>query len=73
MEEFGKSSREAHGAASTYRSELAGQVGELAQVAMAGAVISELARIGKVILRRTREIERQLQRSEAQTRGLRAG
>ena len=40
---------------------------------MAGAVISELARIGKVILRRTREIERQMLRNEAQTRGLRAG
>ena len=73
MEEFGKSSREAHGAASTYRSELAGQVGELAQGAMSGAVISELARIGKVLLRRTREIEREMLRSEAQTRGLRAG
>ena len=70
LEEFGKSSREAHGAASAYHSELSGQVSELEQVAMAGAVISEMARIGKVMLRRTREIERQMLRSEAQTRGL---
>ncbi len=70
LEEFAKSSREAHGAASSYHSELAGQVSELEQVAMAGAVISEMARIGKVMLRRTREIERQMLRSEAQTRGL---
>ena len=70
LEEFAKSSREAHGAATTYRTELTGQVDELEQVAMAGAVISEMARIGKVMLRRTREIERQMLRSEAQTRGL---
>ena len=70
LEEFAKSSREAHGAASSYHTELAGQVSELEQVAMAGAVISEMARIGKVMLRRTREIERQMLRSEAQTRGL---
>ena len=68
--EFSKTSREAHGAAAIYRTELEGQVGELEQVAMAGAVISEMARIGKVMLRRTREIERQMLRSEAQTRGL---
>ena len=70
LEEFAKSSREAHGAASTYRAELAGQVDELEQVAMAGAVISEMAQIGKAMVRRTREIERQMLRSEAQTRGL---
>ena len=70
LEEFAKSSREAHGAASTYHSELAGQVSELEQVAKAGAVISEMARIGKVMLTRTREIERQMIRSEAQTRTL---
>ena len=70
LADFSKSSREAHGAATTYRTELEGQVSELEQVAMAGAVISEMARIGKVMLRRTREIERQMLRSEAQTRGL---
>ena len=70
LADFSKSSREAHGAAHTYRTELEGQVDELEQVAMAGAVISEMARIGKVMLRRTREIERQMLRSEAQTRGL---
>ncbi len=36
----------------------------------AGAVISELATIAKVMLKRTRDIERQMVRSEAQTRAL---
>ena len=70
LDEFAKSSREAQGAASTYHTELAGQVSELEQVTKAGAVISEMARIGKVMLTRTREIERQMIRSEAQTRTL---
>ena len=70
LSEFAKTSREAQGAASTYHTELAGQVSELEQVTKAGAVISEMARIGKVMLTRTREIERQMIRSEAQTRSL---
>ena len=70
VEEFGKSSREAHGAASSYHSELAGHIGQLEQVAMASAVISDMALIGKAMLRRTHEIERQMLRSTAQTRAL---
>ena len=70
LNEFAKTSREAQGAASTYHTELAGHVSELEQVTKAGAVISEMARIGKVMLTRTREIERQMIRSEAQTRTL---
>lgn len=70
VEEFGKTSREAQGAASSYRSELAGQVSKLEQVTMVGVVISEIAQIGKVMLSRTRELERQMLRSEAQTRAL---
>ena len=70
VEEFGKSTREAHGAASEYHSALTGQIGELEQVAKASAVITEMAQIGKAMLRRTHEVERQMLRSSAQTRAL---
>ena len=70
VEEFGKSTREAHGAASEYHSALSGQLGELERVAKASAVISEMAQIGKAMLRRTHEVERQMLRSSAQTRAL---
>ena len=70
VEEFGKSTREAHGAASEYHSALSGQIGELEQVAKASAVITEMAQIGKAMLRRTHEVERQMLRSSAQTRAL---
>ncbi len=70
VEEFGKSTREAHGAASEYHSALTGQIGELERVAKASAVISEMAQIGKAMLRRTHEVERQMLRSSAQTRAL---
>ena len=68
VEEFGKSTREAHGAASDYHSALSGHLGELEQVAKASAVITEMAQIGKAMLRRTHEVERQMLRSSAQTR-----
>ena len=71
IDEFGKTSREAHGATSEYHSALEEHVNELEQVTKAGDVISELATIAKVMLRRTRDIERQMLRSEAQTRALR--
>jgi len=70
VEEFSASTREAHGAASEYHSALSGQVNELEQVAKASAVITEMAQIGKAMLRRTHEIERQMLRSSAQTRAL---
>ena len=70
IDEFGKTSREAHTATSAYHSALEGHVGELEQVTKAGEVISDLANIAKVMLRRTREIEKQMLRSEAQTRAL---
>ena len=70
IDEFGKTSREAHTATSAYHSALEGHVGELEQVTKAGEVISDLANIAKVMLRRTREIEKQMMRSEAQTRAL---
>ena len=70
VEEFSKSTREAHGAASEYHSALSGQISELEQVAKASAVITEMAQIGKAMLRRTHEVERQMLRSSAQTRAL---
>ena len=71
IEEFGKTSHDAHRATSDYHSALEGHVGELEQVTRAGDVISDLANIAKVMLKRTREIEKQMLRSEAQTRALR--
>ena len=68
VEEFNASTREAHGAASEYHSALSDQVSELEKVAKASAVISEMAEIGKAMLRRTHEAELQTLRSSAQTR-----
>ena len=70
IDEFGKTSQDAHKATSEYHTALEEHVGELEQVTMAGAVISELATIAKVMLKRTRDIEKQMLRSEAQTRSL---
>ncbi|MFO1254355.1 MAG: GGDEF domain-containing protein [Sphingomonadaceae bacterium] len=71
IDEFGKTSRDAHVATTEYHSALEGHVNELEQVTRAGEVISDLANIAKVMLRRTRDIEKQMLRSEAQTRALR--
>jgi diguanylate cyclase len=71
IDEFGKASRDAHIATSEYHTALEGHVNDLEQVTRAGEVISELANIAKVMLRRTRDIEKQMLRSEAQTRALR--
>ena len=71
IDEFGKTSHDAHRATSEYHTALEGHVGELEQVTRAGDVISDLANIAKVMLKRTREIEKQMLRSEAQTRALR--
>lgn len=71
IDEFAKTSHDAHSATSQYHSALEEHVGELEQVTKAGEVISELATIAKVMMRRTRDIEKQMLRSEAQTRALR--
>ncbi|MFM5886122.1 MAG: diguanylate cyclase [Novosphingobium sp.] len=71
IDEFGKTSRDAHRATSDYNSALEAHVTELEQVTKAGDVISDLATIAKVMLKRTRDIEKQMLRSEAQTRALR--
>ena len=70
IDEFGKASREARTATSDYGSALEEHVGQLEQVSRAGEVISERASITKVMLKRTRDIEKQMVRSEAQTRNL---
>ena len=70
IDEFANTSRDAHTATTQYQNALEGHVSELEQVTRAGEVISDLANIAKVMLKRTRDIERQMLRSEAQTRAL---
>lgn len=70
IDEFASTSRDAHTATAQYHNALEGHVTELDQVTRAGDVISELANIARVMLKRTRDIERQMLRSEAQTRAL---
>jgi len=71
LEEFGSTTLAARTATTEYNSALEAHVGELEQVSKAGVVISELATIAKVMLERTRDIEKQMTRSELQTRVLR--
>jgi len=68
IDEFARTSSDAHKATSEYHSALEEHVEELEQVNLAGEVISELASIAKVMLKRTRGIEKQMLRSEANTR-----
>lgn len=70
VEEFGQTSQAAREATSAYHIALTEKAGKLETVNAAG-VISELAAITKVMLKRTLDIERAMQRSEEQTRGLR--
>ena len=70
IEEFGRTSSEARSVTSDYNCALEAHVDELAQVNVAGSVISDLANIAKVMLKRTREIEKQMVLSEAETRKL---
>ena len=71
LDEFAKSSREARSATHEYNSALEMHVDELTQLSATGAVIAELATIAKVMLARTREIEKQMSLGEQRTRGLR--
>jgi diguanylate cyclase len=70
LEEFGKTTKAAKSATSEYNSALEHHMGELEQVSKAGVVITELALIARVMLERTREIEKDMTRSELQTRSL---
>jgi diguanylate cyclase len=70
LDEFGKTTTAARAATSDYNSVLEQHVDELQQVSTAGVVISELATIAKVMLKRTREIEQEMTRSEMETKSL---
>jgi diguanylate cyclase len=70
IHDFGQTTFAAKSAASDYNSALAQHVSELEQVSKAGIVITELANIARIMLDRTREIEKEMNRSEMQTRSL---
>lgn len=69
--DFTRTTRAAQDATLSYNSALEAHVGELEQVSTAGAVISELATIARLMLERTRVIEGEMKRSEQQTAALR--
>jgi len=62
--------RSARSATTSYKSALEAHVDELEQVSRAGVVITDLATIARVMLERTREIEKEMSRSEMQTLAL---
>ena len=70
LTDFAETTIAARSATTEYNSALEAHVGELEQVSKAGVVITELATIAKVMLERTREIEKEMSRSEMQTRAL---
>lgn len=70
INEFATATSAARTATHDYSSALESHVDELEQVSKAGAVISELASIARIMLDRTREIETQMSRSELETRAL---
>jgi diguanylate cyclase len=70
IHDFGQTTVAAKSAASDYNSALEQHVNELEQVSKAGVVITELANIARMMLDRTREIEKEMSRSEMQTRTL---
>jgi len=70
INDFALATTEARSATHDYSSALESHVDELEQVSKAGAVISELATIARIMLDRTREIERDMSRSELETRNL---
>jgi diguanylate cyclase len=70
IQDFSQTTLSAKSAASDYNSVLEQHVNELEQVSKAGVVITELAHIARLMLDRTREIEKEMSRSEMQTRSL---
>ncbi len=70
IHDFGQTTTAAKSAANDYNSALEQHVNELEQVSKAGIVITELANIARLMLDRTREIEKEMSRSETQTRAL---
>lgn len=70
IEEFARTASAARSATHDYSSSLESHVDELEQVSKAGAVLSDLAMIARVMLDRTREVEKHMNHSELQTRAL---
>ena len=70
IQDFSQTTIAAKSAAVDYNSALEQHVNELEQVSKAGVVITELANIARMMLDRTREIEKEMSRSEMQTRSL---
>ena len=70
LDEFSLTARAAKSVTTDYNSALEAHIGELVQVSKAGVVISELAEIARAMLVRTREIEKEMTRTELQTRSL---
>lgn len=71
VEDFGKTSQEARAATSEYHSALSAQAGELEAASDTDATLIQLTALTRAMVKRTREIERAMQRSEEQTRTLR--
>ncbi len=71
LDEFSRTSSAAKSAATDYSSALETQVTGLQGMDNAGAVISELANLAAAMLNRTRELEKEMSRSELQARSLR--
>lgn len=70
LEEFDKTTRAARTATSDYNDALEHHVDELNHVTTPDTVMSELADIARAMLDRTRQIEKDMSRSELQTRSL---
>ena len=71
LDEFSRSSSAAKNAATDYSSALETQVTDLSNIDNAGEVISELANLASAMLNRTRELEKEMSRSELQAKSLR--
>ena len=71
LDEFSRSSSAAKCAATDYSSALETQVTDLSNIDNAGEVISELANLASAMLNRTRELEKEMSRSELQAKSLR--
>ncbi|MBS0254803.1 MAG: diguanylate cyclase [Proteobacteria bacterium] len=71
LDEFSRTSSAAKSAATDYSTALESQVNGLQGVENAGEVISELANLAAAMLNRTRELEKEMSRSELQAKTLR--
>lgn len=70
IHDFSKTTRDARSATSDYQSVLQVHVNEFSAVDKAGEAITELAKVAKAMLDRTRDIEDRMARAERETRQL---